>query len=148
MIAYDEFGRLRLAQFMPQAEIIELDDWQFMGRTWVGEAVGFSEWLCLKSEPSVLRSLSLDFSGLPATVAASVLKRLRLPLRARMNSEEIGAALGRPRLVFTFAGGRRSYEYAYGTDFAYSVSCTVHETQGLIDVVVMRPLDESSDEDV
>ena len=62
MISHAQFGKLRLARFCPDAAIVELDEWEFMDQVWVGESIGFSEWLRLKSEPETLRSLANDFS--------------------------------------------------------------------------------------
>jgi hypothetical protein len=62
MISHDRFGALRLAHFLPDAQIAELRDWEFMEHLWSGEAIGFSEWLRLENEPDVLRSLAYEVS--------------------------------------------------------------------------------------
>lgn len=69
-------AKLRLAQFRPDAEVAELDNWEFMGRIWVGEAVGCSEWLRLEVTPETLRSLAIDFSEFPEQDAAEVLRTM------------------------------------------------------------------------
>jgi hypothetical protein len=38
MISHGGFGALRLAQFLPDAEIAELEKWEFMNHVWLGEA--------------------------------------------------------------------------------------------------------------
>jgi hypothetical protein len=38
MISHAQFGELRLAQFRTDEEI---EDWEYMDRNWVGEAIGF-----------------------------------------------------------------------------------------------------------
>jgi hypothetical protein len=86
MISHARFGKLRLAEFRPDAEIAELDNWEFMDRIWVGEAIGFSEWLRLKNKPETLRSLAIDFSEFPGQAAADVLRAIDLPVRAGMKS--------------------------------------------------------------
>ena len=39
-----------------------------MDQMWVGEAVGFSEWLRLRDKPETLRSLAIDFAEFPEQV--------------------------------------------------------------------------------
>src|SRR3954447_21497271 len=51
MIPHTKFGQLRLKQFLPDADIAELEDWEYEERVWVGEAVGFSEWLRPVEDP-------------------------------------------------------------------------------------------------
>src|SRR6516162_9783919 len=72
MISHVGFGKLRLAQFRPDAEIAELENWEFMDHLWVGEAVGYSEWLRLVDKSETLRSLAIDFSEFPEPAAAEV----------------------------------------------------------------------------
>ena len=81
MIAHAQFGELRLAQFRRDTEIVQLADWEFMDALWVGEAIGFSEWLRLKSDPESLRSLSIDFTEFPTDATAAVLQAIDLPFR-------------------------------------------------------------------
>ena len=59
MISHSHFGRLRLADFRPEEGVAALENWEFMDQMWVGEAVGFSEWLRLEDEPDTLRSLAI-----------------------------------------------------------------------------------------
>ena len=52
MLPYHEFGRLRLASFLPEADLAHVDSgWEFQGYLWHGEALGFSEWLRLDDDP-------------------------------------------------------------------------------------------------
>src|SRR3954471_16622670 len=96
MISYARFGVLRLAQFRPDKEITELANWEFMDALWVGEAIGFSEWLRLESEPDVLRSLAIDLDEFPQAAASGLLRAIELPIGAGMRPEELRAALGDP----------------------------------------------------
>ena len=73
MIDYDSFGRLRLADFVAARRVRRLRDWELEGRVWVGEAVGFSEWLRLSDDPRVLRAATIDFQSLPARAAGRAL---------------------------------------------------------------------------
>lgn len=54
MITPADFGRLRLKEFLPVAELHQLADWHFMEDVWLGEALGFTEFLRLEREPEVL----------------------------------------------------------------------------------------------
>jgi hypothetical protein len=139
MISYKEFGKLRLAQFRPDDEIEDLDEWEFMDDIWVGEAIGFSEWLRLESDPDVLRSVAIDFGEFPADVAEAALQAIGLPVRAGMPAEELRAVLGEPVEEQRFAKDRVTYEFVAAGPPSYNVSCTVLKEGGLSYLVMMRP---------
>lgn len=138
MISHSQFGKLRLAQFRPDADIRELAGWEFMDELWVGEAVGFSEWLRLESDPAILRSLALDFSEFPADAAAAILRAIDLPVRAGMSAPELRTLLGEPVEEHRFVADRVTYEFVGPGSPIYSVSCTVLNDGGLSYLVVMR----------
>ena len=96
MICHDDFGKLRLAQFLPGAELQRLRNWEYEERLWVGEALGFSQWLRLESDRGVLRCLSIAFNDFPSDAAVDVLKTLQLPLRPGMTLPAIRKVLGEP----------------------------------------------------
>jgi hypothetical protein len=138
MISYESFGTLRLADFYaPVEDIEELEDWEFMDCIWVGEAVGFTEWLRLATDPGTLRSMSLSLAELPEKVVSDVHARIGLRLRTGMTFEEVTAILGEPTATQQFVADRRSYAFVHGDDCKYDVSCTVHQDDGLIYVVIM-----------
>jgi hypothetical protein len=140
MISHERFGALRLTQFLPRAELAELSNWAFMDRTWLGEALGFSEWLRLESDPTVLRSLALDFSEFPEAAGISVLDALDLPVRPGMQAADLRSVLGEPIDELHFVADRVTYEFAVVGPPSYSVSCTVLKQQGLTYIVVTAPL--------
>ena len=140
MISHERFGKLRLAQFVPKAELSALSDWRFMDRTWLGEALGFSEWLRLQSDPDVLRSLSIDFSEFPTAAADSVLEALELPIRPGMSAAELRAVLGSPVGELRFVSDRVTYEFEHAGPPQFNVSCTVLHRGGLSYLVVMAPI--------
>lgn len=142
MISHAAFGKLRLAQFLPDAEIAELDHWEFMDHLWVGEAVGFSEWLRLESKPETLQSLAIDFSEFPGPAAADVLRTIDLDVRAGMNLDELREKLGEPPNEHRFVKDRVSYEFVVSGPPKYDVSCTVLNNGGLTYLVVVVPLPE------
>ena len=140
MISHARFGKLRLAPFRPAAEIAELDNWEFMDHMWVGEAVGFSEWLRLKAKPETLRSLAIDFSEFPEQAAAEVLRTIDLPIRAGMKVKQLYEFLGEPLKEHRFVKDRVSYDFVLPGPPKYHVSCTVLNKGGLTYLVVMAPL--------
>jgi hypothetical protein len=101
-ISWGDFATLRLSQFIPAAEINALRDWEFMDLRWIGEAVGFTEWLRRKDDPNVLRSIALDLDALDASVVDAVLERLNLPLHAGMTRKRLVRLLGEPTNVLVF----------------------------------------------
>ncbi len=140
-ISWGEFAKLRLSQFIPAAEIRALRDWEFMNLRWVGEAVGFTEWLRRKDDPKVLRSIALDLDALDASVVDTVLECLKLPLRAGMTRKRLVRLLGEPTnvLVLPKAGDRETLIYdAARSAGSYRLSCTAKKVGGLAYLVVMR----------
>jgi hypothetical protein len=140
MISHTRFGELRLVQFRPAAEIARLDNWEFMDRLWVGEAIGFSEWLRLADRPQALRSLAIDFSEFPEQAAAEVLRAIDLPVRAGMTLNRLRKVLGDPVKENRFVKDRVSYEFVFRGPPRYNVSATVLNKSGLTYLVVMAPL--------
>ncbi|AMV37533.1 hypothetical protein [Planctomyces sp. SH-PL62] len=139
MIPYSQFGLLRLRPFRPEAEVVELDDWEYEGRCWVGEAIKFSEWLRPEEKPEALGSLSLDFDEFPAPAADRVLEALDLPVRAGMTFEELKAVLGEPVETLRFSPNKVTYEFLTAGAEPYQVSCTVKNQGGLSYLGVMIP---------
>ena len=139
VIGYERFGHLRLRQFLPAKAITRLEDWEFLGRTWLGEAAGFSEWLRLADDPDVLRSLALDFNTFPARAATRVLGAVGLDLRKGMRVADLENELGRPRKTLRFVPDRRTYEFLTAGRERFVISCTVLEKDGLTYLGIMVP---------
>ena len=146
MINYQEFGTLRLASFRPDAEIVELDDWEYEDRLWVGEAVGFSEWLRPAEEPEILCCLSINLTEFPLTATNQVLQAIDLPVRSGMSFEELRAILGEPVKTLKFVPEQNTYEFLTAEPYPYKVSCTVPLEGGLSYLEVMVPLPEPPDQ--
>jgi len=140
MINHKDFGRLRLADFLPAKKISKLRDWEYEGRIWVGEACVFSEWLRLEQEPEVLRSLSIDLASFPAATARKVCAKLGLPLQRGMSSSAIEAAIGRFRSSESFVADRDSRQLTTKKPNQYKISCTVLKSGGLDHFSVIAPL--------
>ncbi len=139
MILYKSFGELRLVQFVPDVQIEELHNWEFMDRIWVGEAVGFSEWLRLKDDSSTLRSLAISFSELPELAVVKILNKLGLPIHREMSIKQLGEVLGKPYKSEQFCDDRITYEFLFGEPQPYEISCTVLNEGGLSYLVIMIP---------
>ena len=139
MISHDEFGKLHLGQFIPDEEITHLKNWEFMGNVWLGEAIGFSEWLRLESDPNTLRSLALDLSEFPSEPCRRVLDVVDLPLKRGMSLKDIEEVLGNPIDVDEYISDRKSYSFRFQNGAAYDLSCTVLNEGGLIYLVIMVP---------
>lgn len=131
-VPYAEFRRLRLSDFVGLESVALVADWEYMDRVWVGEAVGFSEWLCLETNPSVLGSMAVDFDGLDSSVVQRILERLGLPLCAGMGADAIARLLGEPCAERVFGPDRSTFEYLVGADDRYTLSCTVKKDGGLV----------------
>lgn len=139
LIPYSQFERLRLTNFYPNKEEIDLlVDWEYMDGMWIGEGVGFSTFLRPYNKPNCLGSIELDMIDLSNEVVTSVLQKVMLPLEKEMSAEQINGWLGPPVNTVQFVADRRTYEYSVGRKYRYLVSCTVHESQGLIFVGIMR----------
>jgi hypothetical protein len=136
MLTHEEFARLRLSEFISNEHIHPVTDFEFLDRLWLGETVGFSEWLRPQERQDVLESLSLDFDDLPADVIERVLAKIQLPLRKGMVLDEIVSLLGARYETHTFVDDRKVFEFRVGTPDAYDVSCVVLNDGGLIYVVV------------
>lgn len=137
MIAHSLFAGLRLAHFRPEAQIAELAGWEFMERSWVGEVIGFSEWLRPEGRPDLLQSLAVSFIEFPPEDAEAVLRAIDLPLRAGMTREEVVGVLGEPVKEFRFVENRTTYEFKTPKPSSYDISCTILHEGGLSYLVVM-----------
>ncbi|MDO3683160.1 hypothetical protein [Micromonospora sp. C28ISP2-4] len=131
-ISHDAFGELRLAHFLAMEDLEELRDWEYLGRRWVGEASGFTEWLRLESAPGVTRSVAIDLAALPEPAAQKMINALGLPLRAGLDQQDIIGVFGEPTDTERFVRDRVTLVFHVGAPDPYELSCTVHEEHGLI----------------
>jgi hypothetical protein len=139
LIPYNEFARLRLALFYPDAsELVPLENWEFMGSVWVGEADGFTEFLRPEEKPDELGSIEIDLSSIQEDIGAAILDKIHLPLQRGMLFEQVAQHLGPPESTDAFVSDRKTYNFTLGSISSYCISCTVHESEGLIHVTVIR----------
>jgi hypothetical protein len=143
LLAYAEFAKLRLAQFLRRdpvllSEVASRQGWEFMGGTWIGEGLGFTEFLRLERMPHELGCVSVDLASLPNAIGEAILNRLGLPLRHGMVGTEVDAQMGAPERQHAFVADRESFDYTVGRAWPYHVGCTVHDRDGLIYLVMAR----------
>ncbi len=137
MLPHHEFGRLRLRDFVPADDVVDLRGWEFRDETWVGEAVGFTEWLRREDEPDVLRALSLDFEEVSDGAAQAVMGRLGLPLRMGLSRDELVQRLGAPRAEARYRPDRATMEFSCGDPDPYVLSCALDGEEGLVFLAVL-----------
>lgn len=138
LITHQQFGRLRLTDFAPAtAEIFELEDWEYLDQMWIGEAIGFTEWLRPVEKPDVLGALSLDLSDLPAEMSEKVFSALQLPLSRGMTYNQVVSVLGEPIQSHQFTSGQTSYDFRCGSNWQYEIGCTIRDENGLSYVTVV-----------
>ena len=139
LIPYREFAELRLCHFYPDtAKIVGLEDWEFMGGIWVGEAIAFTDFLRPDHREEELGAIDIYFAELPAGVGQAILDAIHLPLQQGMSFDQMIQILGTPADTLIFAEDRKSYDYTLGSQFPYHISCTIHESDGLIYLSVIR----------
>lgn len=131
MISNEEFATLRLKDFFPGLAPTQLENWEYQDRIWVGEAIGFTEWLCPEESPSTLGSIALDMLDLPQAGIEQLLKRLSLSLSAGMSREQVFSNLGNPIKSYAFANDRSTYDFQVCSGGSYLVSCTIKNNGGL-----------------
>lgn len=137
MLAFDQFARLRLRSFLPPTAVVDdLAEWEFIDDRWVGEGVGFTQFLRLEEEPDTLRSVSLDLEDLSDSVAQAVFDRLDLPLRLGTGVAETIHQLGLPTDTMT-VGAETTLAFAVDADVPYEVNCIFDPEEGLIFVTIL-----------
>lgn len=140
IIPYAKFARLRMNQFVPLGtKIFELSDYEWMGGVWVNEGIrGFTGMSRHRETPDETGGLELSFPDLPPAAALAILDALQLPLRPGMKFEHVVAALCEPKRTHVYTADRKTHDFNVGRSNPYHVSTTVHLTDGLIYLTVIR----------
>jgi hypothetical protein len=132
LLPHDQFGRLRLADFASaEVEITEVEDWEYLDRMWIGEVIGFTEWLRPVEKPDVLGSLSLDLLDLPQEMSQRIFDALRLPLSRGMKYDQVKSVLGEPVGADQFISSQTTYDFHCGSKWQYEIGCTIRDENGL-----------------
>ena len=138
LISYEDFSRLRMKQFAPAGiEVFEGDGYEWMGGFWIHEGIGFTGVARHEDTPHEAGGLAVDFRELPESSTLAIFDALHLA-RPGVTLEEIRSVLGEPERTNVFVADRKSYDFTVGTRYPYHVSATVHDTDGLIYVAVIR----------
>jgi hypothetical protein len=139
LISYKHFAKLRMKQFAPpNVEVIELDGCEWMGGFWINEGIGLTHISRHEYTPKEAGGLEVAFSELPESVTLAILDAIGLPLRPGMTLKQVRSVLGNPEHTDVFVADRKSYAFTVGSQYPYHVSATVHKTNGLIWVTVIR----------
>ena len=139
LISYKQFSKLRLKRFVPaDADILEAGDFEWMGGFWISECLRFTHMSRHEDTPRETGGLEVDFSEITGHAASAIFEAIRLPLRRGMTLREMRSIMGDPDDVDVFVADRKSYNFTVGLQYPYYVSATVHKTDGLIHVTVIR----------
>ena len=140
LIPYKQFARLRAAQFVPtDTPVYESDGYEWMGGFWINEGIrGFTSVSRHRDIPDETGGLEIDFRDLPPADIQVMLDAIHLPLQPGMTLQEVQAVLGDPEHTNVFVADRKSYDFTVGSHCPYYVSTTIHYTDGLVHVAVIR----------
>ena len=139
LLDHHAFGKIRFVDFFPHEEEMEkLVAFDFMDDHWIGEAIGFTQFLRLRNDPEVTRSISLSLEDIPESTTHDILLKLKIPLKRSVNIQYIMSILGQPKNELQFQKDRKDYEFILGDEYPYYISCTVHQNRGLIYLVIMN----------
>ena len=128
MISLNQFKKLRIENYFPQEEIYELDNWKLEQETWVGESIGFSEWLRPENNPTETFYISLDLDALPEVEVKKLLEEIGLNVDKGINEEEVISKFGKPINCFDKVKDRKTLTFTIEN---YEVSMTILNKSGL-----------------
>lgn len=137
LISQEKFEALRLFNFVQNYTTRK--NWEYMGALWIGEAVGFTEWLRPVSEPKKTQSISIDLEGLNEETVWKVFEFLGLELEKGMTEEEIKTDFGHHFEQENLQIDRRTLNYIIGSgNNEYYLSLTITNETGLVYVNLMN----------
>jgi len=136
MISHNDFHSLKLKNFYARTDIEIVSSYEYMDELWCGETLGFTAFLALKNDPSNTRCLTLDLSYPEGQLYSDIFAQIGLKLRAGLSSVELESMYGNANEIFQFQNDRLTYEYHLEGINPYSLSCTVHNSKGLIFVTI------------
>lgn len=138
IINYSDFNNLRLEDFVSNEQNIQsFEDFEFMGGSWSGQSIGFTEWLQLDGDENT-KSISLDLNNLSDKSITKILSILKLSVAKGMSADSAIAIFGQPKNIEKFISDRVTFEYIIGSTEKYYLSLTIHHHSGLIYVVLMN----------
>lgn len=137
MLAHKQFFTLRLSDYLAPETVEEFDSWRFMGREWMGEAFGATEFLRLRSHPEFTLLINLDLQELPAVKIKELLQRLELAVSPGMDEKDILALLGAPTKRHDFLPDRQTFDYQLFQPDPYHLSLTLRKEKGLTNLLLL-----------
>lgn len=136
---YNALGSMRLRALLHGDDrLVEHDGFSWMGGQWIYEGVGFTWFGRLEDQPEITQGVEIAFDEISPDIAARILGALGLPLCSGMQIEQLNEVLGQIETTERFVSDRATYNFRVGTPESYQVGCTVHETDGLIHVSLIR----------
>jgi hypothetical protein len=137
MINYTDFNKLKLGNFISdKITIQDCIDFEFMGDIWTGQKLGFTEFLNLESDPTNISSISVDLNRLSDEVVNEIASTIGLDIKKGMSEIEIYEIFGQPQKKYRFTKDRQTFDYIIGDKEYYYMSVTIHESFGLMYVVL------------
>ncbi len=134
MILKRFFSDMRMSHYVPQTDIKSLKNWEFLGREWIGEAVGFSEWLYSPDAPSMLEIMGIDISAFPGV--ESLLLKLEIVFPA-LNKVGVGILLGSPSASKVWPSGRQTLLYWHPDREPYAIECAF-DGEDLVFITIIK----------
>lgn len=142
LIPYNQFAKLRLKQFVDgRTQVNEMDGVEWLGGYGISEGIRGSDFFRWEKTPNETGAIAVYCADIPENVERKILDAINLPLRSGMKLEEIYSVLGKPTETDVFKGhlgDRQSDEFVVGSEQPYRLSVTVHTTDGLIYIAIVR----------
>jgi hypothetical protein len=136
---YDALGSMRLRALLHEDDrLVEHDGFSWMRGQWIYEGIGFTWFGRLEDQPEITQGVEIAFDEISPEIATRILGALGLPLCPGMQLQQINEVLGQIETTVRFVPDRATYNFRVGTPESYQVGCTVHETDGLIHVSLIR----------
>lgn len=131
MISSAAFKALNLSDFCVLEVVEQASGYEYLDSYWQGEVFGFSASLQLEDN-AASKCLILDLSNKADALGERVLQALELDIAKGDKLPHITGILGEPIAKHQFVKDRTTYEFSTRFDVPYSISCTIHNSKGLI----------------
>src|SRR5687768_12430501 len=96
LISYDSFQRLRLSDFYKSSDVEEVSGYEFMDDIWIGETIGFNEFLRLEEDNQNTKAIILNFTDPSISFQSQVLDKIGLAIAPGMTIDKIISIIGSP----------------------------------------------------
>lgn len=142
MIPHGDFGKLRLAQFLPGDQIKQVEMISALGEYLAEDSKGAS-WSRRQDYPDRLCALEINFCDFPSDAAGAVFKVLDLPVRKGMSAAELRTLFGTPvserHSTSTSGDALHTCEFRLRGKCAYDINCEIESRGGLVYIRIMIP---------